>query len=439
MEEERRLGQGLGGVTLHLDIDAHGRVMPRTEEVRRALADRAGRFTLLPSVGDLLLALRAPPAGGPVPSPRCILAGDLSAFPIADFVAFVHQSKLSGILTVASGAVERSVAFKDGEVHSASSEAPGERIGEVAVRLGHLDEAQLAEAAAGGRPIGKVLVEMGLLTPKDLWKCFHEQVTAVFHAILMARDGTFRLMDDPGTDRPIVPLAVNTQSLLMDGIRRIDEMRLFRDRIPGSQVFLRRREPKRPVTLRPAEEAVLAQVDGQRRVADVARAIHLSEFDATKILYHLAEAGYVEAAAEPAAVAGDPMARLDTIAGGFNELLLEVTSAAAARGDPESFLAGVRSFLADPASRYAALWLRAAVAADGAVDRAALLGSLATLGGAALQKLEPSGDPGRFLFDALRELMFFYLFQAGERLPRDEDDALARSVKQKLAKLEALR
>ncbi len=429
----------MGSTTLDLDIDAHGRVIPRSEEVQRALADRAGRFMLLPSAGDLLLALRSPAAGGPAPSPRCILAGDLSAFPIADFVAFVHQSKISGILVVGASAVERSVVFKDGEVRSASSEAAGERIGEVAMRLGHIDDAQLTEATAGGRPIGKVLVEKGFLTPGDLWKCFHEQVTTIFHAILMARDGTFRLMDDPGAERPGVPLAVSTQSLLMDGIRRIDEMRLFRDRIPGPQAFLRRREPKRPVTLRPAEEAVLAQVDGQRRVAEVARAAHLSEFDATKILYHLAEAGYVEATAEPSAVAGDPLARLQTIAGGFQELLLEITGAASAKGDAEDFLEGIRSFLADPVSRYAPLWLHAAVSAQGGLDPAALLGSLAAIGPPALQKVEPAGDPGRFLFDALRELMFFYLFQAGERLPRDEDDALARSVKLKLAKLEALR
>jgi len=426
-------------VALHLDIDPHGRVLPQSEEARRALADRAGRFTLLPSVGDLLLAMRAPPAGGAAPTPRCILAGDLSAFPIADFVAFIHQSKLSGILSVGSGAVERSVVFMDGEVRSAGSEAPGERIGEVAVRLGHIDEAQLAEATAGGRPLGKVLVEKGFLTPSDLWKSFHEQVTTVFHAILMAREGVFRLMDDPEADRPGVPLAVSTQSLLMDGIRRIDEMRLFRDRIPGPQAFLRRREPKRPVALRPAEAAVLAQVDGQRRVTDVARAVHLSEFDATKILYHLAEAGFVEAVTEAGAVAGDATARLETIAVGFNELFLEITAAAAARGHPGTFLEGIRGFLADKASRFAPLWLHASVSPDGGLSQTALLGSLASVGEAALQKLEPSGDSGRFLFDALRELMFFHLFQAGEILPRDEDDALARSVKQKLAKLEALR
>jgi hypothetical protein len=421
------------------DIDAHGRVVPRSDEARRALADRAGRFVLLPSAADLLLARRTPPAGGVTPRPRIILAGDLSGFPIADFVAFIHQSRLSGVLTIATDSVERSVAFQDGEVRSARSSAPGERIGEVAVRLGYLAEPQLSEAVAGGRPLGKELVDRGFLSANDLWKCFHEQVTAVFHAILLSREGIFLLVDEDVGDRPGAPLAVSTQSLLMDGIRRIDEMSLFRARVPGPGAYLRRREPKRPITLQPVEAAILELVDGRRTVSEIAAASHHSEFDATKILYHLAEAGYVEALGEPAAAAlADPAARQRAIADGMNGLFRVVTEAIPrdARG---AFVADVRPFLSDDAAPHAPLWLHVTPGPDGAIELDPLLVNLSQLRGAALARLEPSGDPGRLLFDALRELLFFYLYLAGERLPRDEDERLAAAVKNRLAVLEALR
>jgi len=106
-------------VPVWLDIDPHGRVIPGGDEARRALADRAGRFALLPAAPDLLVARRAPAAGGHAARPRVTLCGDLAGFPIADFIAFIHQSRLSGVLTVASAGAERSVAFKDGEVRSA--------------------------------------------------------------------------------------------------------------------------------------------------------------------------------------------------------------------------------------------------------------------------------------------------------------------------------
>jgi hypothetical protein len=439
---QRRLGPRLGGLALHFDIDAHGRLVPVSDDVRGALGDRAGRFLLLPSVPDLLVARRLPSSGGTASGPRCVLAGDISAFPIADFLGFLHSSRLSGTLTVSSGGVDRSVVFKAGEVRGAQSVAPGERIGEVGQRLGFLRPEQLAQASAeaAGRPFGKVLVDKGFITAANLWKCFHEQVTSVFHAILMAREGVFALVDQAELELPGTPLAVNTQQLLMDGIRRIDELGLFRSRIPGPTAYLRRREPRRPVALKPLEEQLLALVDGRRRLSDIASAAHLSEFDATKVLFHLAEAGYVEAAPDPVAESarGDPN-RVAEIIGGMNAIYREVAVHVAAARGLEPFLAALRGFMGDAGSRYAPVWQGLLPGRDASLDPAALAARVGSLRGAALQRIEPGGDLALLLFDAMRELLFFMLFQAGERLSRDADESLSAEVKRRLEALGGLR
>ncbi len=422
----------------YLDIDPHGRVVPNGDPARRALADRAGRFLVLPSAPDLLVARRVPPAGGASAPPHCILAGDLSTLPVAELVGFVGQARLSGLLSVSTPGVERALAFRDGEVRGAQSEAPGERIGEVALRLGYVTAEELARATGTGRPLGKVLVERGHLQPPDLWKCLHEQVSAVFHAILLAQEGVFALVDEPELELGIA-LSVNTQSLLMNGIRRIDEGHLFRARIPGPHAYPRRRIPKVPITLHPSEARILELVDGRRTVADVAREAHLGEFDATKILYHLAEAGYVEATGGQMAPRGSSDERLAALTRGMNEILLDVTRAAATRGGIDTFLAGIRTFLSDATSRFAPLWRGAALQRDGTIDPAALSTALAGLQPGALARLEPSGDAARLAFDALRELMFFYLFQAGERLPPADDERLGAEVKRRFEALGELR
>jgi hypothetical protein len=419
-----------------IDIDAHGRLVPQSDEVRRALADRAGRFVLLPAAPDLLVARRTPAAPGATPRPRCILAGDLSGFPIADFIAFVHQSRLSGVLTVAADGVERSITFQDGEVRSAQSTSPGERIGEVAVRLGYATEAQVAQATSGGRPLGKALSEAGVLGANELWKCLHEQVTAVFHAILLSPAGTFFLLDEEPGERFGAPLAVNTQSLLMDGIRRIDELSLFKARIPGPQAFLRLKKPPRPVSLRPTEVALLELVDGRRTVAQIATAAHLSEFDATKILYHLAEAGYVEALADAVATAV-PAERVPAILSGMNGLLRGVTSAIPP-GARATFLDTGKAFLAEGGGTFAPLLAGLVPGADGGLDEAAIASRLSAMDRAALARVDASASPNRAAFEALREVLFFWLFLAGERVGRDVDESLGRAVKAKLAQLEGL-
>lgn len=422
-------------MTLHLDIDAHGRVVPQSDPARLALADRAGRFVLLPSAADLLLARRTPATGAIAGRPRCVLAGDLSAFPIADFIAFMQQARLSGVLTVAGDGAERAVGFQDGEVRSARSTAAGERIGEVAVRLGYATEAQIAEAARSGRPGGKALVDLGFLSPADLYRCLHEQVVAVFHSLLLAKHGTFTLVDDE-LERPAAPLAVSTQTLLMDGIRRIDELSLFRARIPGPGAVLRRREGARAQTLRPSENALLALVDGRRTVADVARAAHLGEFDATKLLFHLCEAGLLEAVAGAAAPATEAE-RVPAVVRGMNGLLRAVGQAVPA-GARAAFLDAARRFLQDPSSPFAPLLRAVAVSGDGGLDEPALLEAVGALDAEALRAMEPSGAPARAVLEALREALFFWLFLAGDRVPRDVDEALGRAARERLASLDAL-
>lgn len=422
-------------MTLLLDIDAHGRVVPQTDPARRALADRAGRFALLPSAADLLLARRTPATGAASTRPRCVLAGDLSAFPIADFIAFMQQARLSGVLTVSGEGAERAVAFQDGEVRSAHSTAAGERVGEVAVRLGYATEAQVAEATRSGRPIGKALVDLGFLTPNDLYKCLHEQVAAVFHALLLTKSGTFTLLDEE-PERPAAPLSVSTQSLLMDGIRRIDELSLFQGRIAGPTTVLRKREGVRSKTLRPTETALLALVDGRRTVAEIATAAHLNEFDATKTLFHLVEAGLVEVVAGAAGPASEAE-RLSEVVRGLNELLRGVAQAVPP-GARAGLLDAAQQFLWDPANPYAPVLRGLAVSGDGALDEAAVMAAIEALDAPGRAALEPSGAPARLALAALREALFFWLFLAGERVGREVDESLGRAVRQKLGPLEAL-
>jgi len=420
-------------MTRWLDIDPHGRVAPGSSEVRTALGDQAGRFEWLPSAPDLLVARRVPAAGGASPRPRILLCGDLAGFPIADFIGFAHQSRLTGVLHVVSTGSERAIAFKDGEVRSSRSSVTGERIGEVALRLGFITQAQLTQAMGEQRLMGKALVEHGFLTPDDLWKCFHEQITGVFHAILLLRSGSFWLLDDDRPDLSSAPRSVSTQALLMDGIRRIDELSLFRARIPGPAAFLRRRQPARPVTLQPVEQQLLGLVDGQRTVAQVAAAAHLGEFDATKVLYHLAEAGYLEAAEEAAVVVVNAQGpRLAALAEGYADLLRLVTAAIPTPARP-GFLSDVAAQLRDPGAPFAPIFHGLAPAEDGAIPPSALV---ANVGG--LQPPPPAAETPRLLAEALRELLFHYLFLAGERLPGPADEALGTVVRRRLTALEGL-
>jgi hypothetical protein len=365
-----------------------------------------------------------------------VLVGDLAGLPAGDLLGFVSQWRTTGVLRVAAGGTLRSVAFRDGNVRGATSALASERIGQVAVRMGLVQERQVAEVESAGRPIGRALVERGHINASDLWRVLREQVATVFHAMLVAREGVFWLSrGEP--EEPEGGLSLDTQALLVDAIRRIDEMELFRQSIPDSAVYLRRREPRHQVALEPEEERLLSLVDGQRDIAELARRSHLSEFEATKVVYRLLQGGWAEIAEGPARPVEPPVDPARAVAAGMNDIFREVAGAVASHGGAGPFRDGARSFLADAHSRFAPLWHGLVPGADGALDVERLLAALAALPPSAVTRLEGSGNRARLLLAALRELMFFYLFQAGERRPRDADEAITRTVKQRLEVVEA--
>jgi DNA-binding MarR family transcriptional regulator len=233
------------------------------------------------------------------------------------------------------------------------------------------------------------------------------------------------LVDQPIDDRGA--LAINTQGLLMDAIRRIDEMKEFRKRLPSSRAYVARVKPAGP-NLEPGERLVYEQCSGDRTVAELAQSLRLTEFDATKILHHLITSGLVAASPSPhaaTAVPKEPTA--EEIARIFNFVFREILSEVRKVNLASEFLASANGALLQQALKSPVL-KGLTFLADGALAD----GVLRNL---ARQNLLPS-DAARTLHAALSELMFFLLFDAGERLVGGADEDLSRRVKQLLATIE---
>lgn len=179
-------------------------------------------YRVLASPPQLLVGL-----DGGVLRPRegLILAGDLSRIAFPEIVSLVTHARISGILRVIGSSVTRTIAFADGEVRGAASSRVGERLGDVMVRLGQLSRESLDELTREARPAGRLAVERGLLSERDLWRAVQEHVTAVFQAILLETGGCFVLMDGDVRDILTLP-GLSAEGLLMEGVRRLDEMRV---------------------------------------------------------------------------------------------------------------------------------------------------------------------------------------------------------------------
>jgi uncharacterized protein DUF4388 len=249
-------------------------------------AARAGRGGLIPEMRRL--------AAGEV-----VLVGDLAHIPPTDLLNFLHQSRLSGVLYARSEGVERALVLDDGNVSWGVSSSPAERFGEILARHGMLDREELAralKAQAGsgstGR-IGEILVERGAFAGEDLPRALRVQVVEIFLALLVARRGEFLLFG--GFDRAMLPVSagIDTEALLLDGLRRMDEMERFRARIPGSDARPRRTGKDLAGVEMPGAREIVDLSDGKRTLGEIAARTALGEFETTKAVFKLLDSGHL--------------------------------------------------------------------------------------------------------------------------------------------------
>lgn len=266
-----------------------------------------GAWKLLSTPNELLLALRDRGDGLQTDltqlHPRmAVLAGDMSEMQPSDLLNFLHQGRRTGVLLTRSDGVERGIVLIEGNVAWACSTSPGERLGELLVRMGLVEHARLEallreQSASGGRKrLGQLLVDKGALTADALARGLRHQVNEIFLGLLVARAGSFVFLR--GLDRDKLPSVheLDTQAMLLDGLRRLDEMELYRTRVPSSDLSPRVARTAAPTdVLTPEQLHVLEQVDGKRTVAQIAMATALGEFEATKAVYRLLEAGILAA------------------------------------------------------------------------------------------------------------------------------------------------
>jgi hypothetical protein len=91
---------------------------------------------------------------------------------------------------------------------------------------------------------------------------------------------------------------VSTESLLMEGARRIDEWSRMADKIPDSRVVPRLAPlddgPESFIDLLPREWEVLSIIDGERSLHEIAKRLVLPEFEVAKIIYGMLSTGLIE-------------------------------------------------------------------------------------------------------------------------------------------------
>jgi hypothetical protein len=235
------------------------------------------------------------------------IEGPLRELGIHDVFQLLDLSRKTGALRVVSELRdnEGTVYFDRGKVLYAQIRSNPHPLGAVLLRAGKIGEGDLERARAmqlernDGRRLGEILVEIGALTPKELERQVRLQVEAVVFELMSWREGHFSF-EEASVDR--VPaeatVRVSTESLLMEGARRIDEWSRIADKVPHLGVIpaLAPVDDDHPtlLDLLPSEWEVLAAIDGSSDLRAISQTLARSEFEIAKVVYGMLTTGVIE-------------------------------------------------------------------------------------------------------------------------------------------------
>jgi hypothetical protein len=236
-----------------------------------------------------------------------ILQGDLSRVQLPDVLSFISMIRRSGKLVLRSAGMERTLVWKDGDIVFATSNSPEDSLGLFLLRNGKISQQQYDESRRRVTPQvrhGKLLVQMGAISPKDLWWGVKNQALDIIYTLFSWSAGSFAFTESAEeiSSEKIV-LSLNTSSVIMEGIRRLDESARIREKVPSLDIVFMKVPAVTPdfdaLDMSHAEVAVYNDIDGGRSVRDlIGQASDLTEFEVTRILFQLVSARLIEPAPE---------------------------------------------------------------------------------------------------------------------------------------------
>ena len=282
------------------------------------------------------------------------IEGPLRELGIHDVFQLLDLSRKTGVLRVASELRddEGVVHFDSGRVVHAHVRSKAVPLEMTLLQSGKISKDDLETARAkrtNGRAdadIVDLLVENGAVTSKEIERQLKMQIESVVFELMSWREGFFSFEERAAAELSHsreARIRVSTESLLMEGARRIDEWSRIADKVPSLGVVpvlapVREDGQASQLDLLPPEWEVLSMIDGTRDLRAIAGVLGRAEFDIARVVYGLVTTGVVEVRTPDRAL---PVADEHG-----TEPALEQARAALQRGACEEALTAARAILA---------------------------------------------------------------------------------------------
>lgn len=355
------------------------------------------------------------------------LRGQVTDLPLPDILQHLRLSAATGVLSLVSGGARKALYLKNGRVVFASSNLPNDRLGEILIREGKItvDEYEASiRAITKGKRQGKVLVEMGALSPKDLWEGVQSQVREIVFSTFLWEEGQFHFEESSLPDKERITVDLDILILILEGVRRIDANGAVQTRYPEAMLVMQAGEPAPEALLESYERHVLDLVDGERTVLEVCHDSEIGDNETLKVLYALLCSGLITIKSKKTRTLDQDFVPEDTlysVIGSFNQMYAYIFKYMVREVGPiaenvlEKYLGNLRESRKEV---FGGLRLQK----DGSLDAVVLERNLNKL---------PETDRRPRLVDALNELLYAELLAVKRTLGAEHESAIIKAFRER--------
>jgi len=243
------------------------------------------------------------------------LQGAIADFAIPDIFQLISSQGKSGVLTISCEDRSTDFFFSEGRIVDAQPcQPPGREprslLGMMFRDAGYITDGELkrvleARGKGGGKKIGEILVDRGMVPKEVVSRYLLLQIKECLFDVLTFKEGrykfeAFAVRPVPWGGEPIRP-----DVLMMEGMQFLDEYPIYRQKFPAGDFRVRRRKGERvdPYSFSELERLIWKALEFSDEPDRVFRKACLTGFEWIKALFALKERGLieVESAAAPEA------------------------------------------------------------------------------------------------------------------------------------------
>jgi tetratricopeptide (TPR) repeat protein len=231
------------------------------------------------------------------------LKGNIRDASLARLLVQLNRNRMTGTLALTTASCEKKIYLSDGDVIFASSTYEDDRLGEMLLKAGKITVDQYDKSveilkSTKNKRQGAILVELGYLTPKDLFWGVKYQVKEIIHSMFIVEEGNYAFSEGELPTHEVITLRMSIGNLIYAGVNKIVTWTRIRREMPHTDSVLKLSEDPlslfQDIELTPQDRKILSLVDGKRTIKEVIDSSWLGSFEALKVLYVLWSIGMLE-------------------------------------------------------------------------------------------------------------------------------------------------